>query len=47
MTEVIGAELDLVAVAGEGWWVGHDAGVAEEDVEAGGLGGELLGGFRN
>ena len=45
MPDVVGAELDLVAVAGEGWGVGHDAGIAEEDVEARGLGGELLGGF--
>ena len=45
MAEVVGAELDLVAVAGKGWGVGHDAGVAEEDIKAGGVGGELLGGF--
>ena len=45
MADVVGAELDLVAVGGEGWRVGHDAGVAEEDIKAGGLGGELLGGF--
>ena len=45
MAHVVGAELDFVAVAGESWGVGHDAGVAEEDIKAGALGGELLGGF--
>ena len=45
MADVVGAELDLVAVASESWRVGHDAGIAEEDVETGGLGSELLGGF--
>ena len=45
MPDMIGAELDLVAILGEAWGVGHDTGVAEEDVKARGVGGELLGGF--
>ena len=45
MADVVGTELDFVAVGSEGWGVGHDAGVAEEDVKAGGLGGELFGSF--
>lgn len=32
--EVVGAELDLAAVAGEVWRKGYDVGVAHENIEA-------------
>ncbi len=43
VADVVGSELDLVAVRSQGRWVRHDAGIAEQDVEAGGLRGEVLG----
>ena len=42
---MVGAELDLVAVGSKAGQLGHDAGIAEKDVQAGGLREELLGGF--
>lgn len=44
VADVVSSELDLVAVSGQGRRVGHDAGIAEQNVEAGGLRSELLGG---
>lgn len=43
MADVVGSELDLIAVGGQGGWMGHDACIPEQDVEAGGLRGGVLG----
>ena len=45
MADVIGTELDLVAVLGGAWGHRHHAGVVYEDIEAGRGGGEGVGGL--
>ena len=45
VADVVGAELDFVAVFGGAGGHGHDAGVVHEDVEAGGGGGKGVGGL--
>ena len=44
VAHVVRAELDLVALVGLAGRRGHDAGIVDEDVEAGRLGQEFLGG---
>lgn len=43
VADVVGAELEFVAVGREARWLGHDAGVVDQEVETGG-GGEDCGG---
>ena len=34
MSEIIDTELHLVAIFGQCWWGGHDAGITDQDVKA-------------